>query len=165
MVTEIAGIVGVAERVILDVPVKVEELDRVPHTIGGPFPEVSWPTLRGGFFANGGRTAGVVRVGVPDSHQKVSPAGQPSGPAGVRVWARDHGPGNLRDPCTVLSKPSTIASTLMSRPGGGQAEKVWRRSAALKKGLIRTPWRSEQCVYVCDLIGEPGSQLSKNAHQ
>ena len=115
--TDIAAFVGVAERGPLHLPVKVESWTQFLTRFGGPLREGFLAYAVRGFFANGGRTCWIVRVGVPPANDQkaslllVNRQGQPV----FRVWARDHGLGSLESR-SVSSKPSTIVSISMLMP-------------------------------------------------
>jgi len=63
--TDVAGLLGIAERGPLHLPVKIESARQFHSAFGGPLPDACLALGVDGFFANGGTTCWVVRVANP----------------------------------------------------------------------------------------------------
>lgn len=70
--TDIAGLVGIAERGPLHTPVQVETLAQFTNVFGGKLAQSYLAYAVDGFFANGGETCWIVRVAVPEDAQMAS---------------------------------------------------------------------------------------------
>lgn len=94
--SDIAGFIGITERGPLHQPVRVESLTQFFTRFGrGSLEFALLPTAVHGFFANGGRTAWIVRVGNRvdvSEHGSVFLVDEQHRPV-FRVWAKDPGQG------------------------------------------------------------------------
>ena len=135
--TDIAGILGYAERGPLRVPVKVTSWRQFTTVFGDPLPFAFLPEALRGFFDNGGAACYVVRVADPDSPPASKPAraaeltlagsgGQPA----LRLWASH---GELTDP--VTESPRVDAS---GRPVRYDSPGAWgnRLSVSWQNGSV-----------------------------
>ena len=94
--SDVAGFVGITERGPLHRPVRVQSLSQFSTRFGrGRRDYAVLPDAVRGFFANGGQTAWIVRVGVPIDpfeHASVFLVDEDDQPL-FRVWAKDPGLG------------------------------------------------------------------------
>lgn len=135
--TDIAGFVGVAERGPLHVPVRVESTSQYETRFGGPTPAgFLWYAVRG-FFANGGRTCWIVRVGVPSDARASAVLVDQDGTPAFRVSARDPGPGAER--LTVRVEPASGGRFSLIVEENGQPVEVWRDLDPVKLPTNRHP--------------------------
>lgn len=94
--SDVAGFVGITERGPLHKPVRVESLSQFSTRFGrGRLDYAVLPDAVRGFFANGGQSAWIVRIGVPIEsfeHASLFLVDENDQPL-FRVWAKDPGLG------------------------------------------------------------------------
>lgn len=152
--TDIAGILGYAERGPLLVPVKVTSWRQFTTVFGDPLPFAFLPEAVRGFFDNGGAACYVVRVADPDSPPAHKPARAaeitlagsngpppPGGAPALRLWASH---GELTDPVTQSPRVDAAGRPIRyDSPGawGNRLSVSWQNSSGLPQaagGSTRT---------------------------
>ncbi|MBZ0119779.1 MAG: hypothetical protein K8H88_22510, partial [Sandaracinaceae bacterium] len=154
--TDVAGLVGIAERGPLHEAVRTTSWEQFRATFGGLRPGAWLPHAVQGFFSNGGRVAWIVRVADPDAASSAW-ASVPSAGSSSRLIVRARSPGawgrRLVARLTRLILASTtldgdrVASTRGLRPGivarvrrpGAADQHVVLASVELASGRVQ--WR------------------------
>ena len=125
--TDIAGFVGIAARGPLHHPVKIESWTQFTSQFGAHLPQGFLAYAVEGFFANGGRTAYIVRVADSHSPEKARPASRNlAGPGGALLRLEATSPGVWGQGIAVQTVQTGIGLfTLILRLGEAEYE-IWR---------------------------------------
>lgn len=147
--TDITGFVGIARRGPLHVPVRVESWGEFVATFGAHIPAGYLAYALEAYFANGGRTAWVVRVADPDTARQATLQLSPA----LRLRAAWSGSGS-----EVLANPGTWANRMTARVArnGGVFDLTLRDAEG-----ITEQWRNLTTLGAPAALNDPrtGSQL------
>lgn len=122
--TDVAGFVGVADRGPVDVPVRVQTWTQFVTRFGGQTSNGFLAYAVKGFFANGGRTCWVVRVGDDDGRRASAVLVDRNGLPAFRVAARDPGPATAK--IAVRVEPALDGRFTLVAELDGEPVEVWR---------------------------------------
>jgi uncharacterized protein len=122
--TDIAGLIGIAERGPLHLPWKVESWTQYTSVFGRHIPQGLLAYAVEGFFENGGRTCWIVRVADPDQAQPATlDLTDAAGTRTLRLTASSPGTWGSRVTVTVIAGEQDF-SLIVGHPGSGQ--ELWR---------------------------------------